>query len=158
MYTHTHAHTYIVSFPWISCHSSFSPPSLPVGLLDYILYPHRAVVSSYWSAKTDTSIWRGLQENVSYEFVLSSTAVSCISYSSFLDVLITGGRWPYSYYFVGYSFQDLFNIARSILVQLPSRFFSIRFVSVHAEHPYNKTDTATIHFILLEQVRLPYNR
>ena len=41
-----------------------------------------------------------------------------------------GGRWPYICCFVGSYFQDLFNIARSILLQLPSSFFSIRFVSV----------------------------
>ena len=45
-------------------------------------------------------------------------------------VLEMGGRSPYSCCFVGCCIQDLFNITRSIFVQLPSRFFSIRFVSV----------------------------
>ena len=54
---------------------------------------------------------------------------------------IVGGRWPYRCYFVGCCFQDLFNIARSILVQCPSSFFSIRLVSVHVLHPYSRTDT-----------------
>ena len=31
-------------------------------------------------------------------------------------VFVMGCRWPYSWYFVGYCLQDLFNIARSILV------------------------------------------
>ena len=56
-------------------------------------------------------------------------------------VLVIGGRWPYNYCFVGCCFQDLFMIARSILVQLPSRFFSIRFISVHVVHPYSSIDT-----------------
>ena len=34
-------------------------------------------------------------------------------------VFVTGGRWPYSLCLVGCCRQDLFNIARSILVYLP---------------------------------------
>ena len=45
-------------------------------------------------------------------------------------VFVMGGRWPYSWCFVGCCRQDLFNIARNILVELSSRFFSSRFVSV----------------------------
>ena len=50
------------------------------------------------------------------------------------------GRWPYSYCFVECCLKDLFKIARSILVLLPSSFFSIRLVSVHVVHPYNSID------------------
>ena len=52
-----------------------------------------------------------------------------------------GGRWRYSCCFLGCCFQELFNIARSILTQLPSSFFSIQFVSVYVVHPYNSMDT-----------------
>ena len=45
-------------------------------------------------------------------------------------VFVMGGRWPYSWCLVGCCRQDLFNIARNILVQLPSSFFSSRLVSV----------------------------
>ncbi len=45
-------------------------------------------------------------------------------------------RRPYSCLFVGCCLQDLFNTARSILVQLPSSFFSIHLVSVYVTHPY----------------------
>ena len=51
------------------------------------------------------------------------------------------GRCPYSCCFVGCCLQDVFQIARSILVLLPSSFFSIRFVSVHLVHPYSSIDT-----------------
>ena len=54
-----------------------------------------------------------------------------------------GVRWPYSCYFVGCCLQDLFNIVRSILVSLPSSFFSIRLVSVPVVHPYSSIDTTT---------------
>ena len=56
-------------------------------------------------------------------------------------VFVIGGRWPYSWCLVGYCRQDLFKFARSILVQLPSRFFSSRFVRVHVVHPYSSIDT-----------------
>ena len=55
-------------------------------------------------------------------------------------VFVMSGRWPYSC-FVGCYLQDLFNIARTILVQLPSSFFPIRLVSVHVVHPYSSIDT-----------------
>ena len=80
-------------------------------------------------------------ENAADGFVLTSTAVSYISCSSNLDDLQMGGSWPYNYCFVGYCFQDLFSISRSILVQLPSSFFSIGLVSVHVMHPYSNIDT-----------------
>ena len=41
-----------------------------------------------------------------------------------LTVFVMSARWPYSSCFVWCCLQDLFNIARSILVQLPSSFFS----------------------------------
>ena len=51
------------------------------------------------------------------------------------------GWWPYSFCFVRCCFQELFNIVGSILVQLPSSFFSIRLVSVHVVYPYSRIDT-----------------
>ena len=67
-------------------------------------------------------------------------------------VLEMGGRWLCSYCFVGCGFEDLFNIARSILEQLPSSFFSLRLVSVHVVHPYSSMHTTSackkLHFIL----------
>ena len=67
-------------------------------------------------------------------------------------VFVMGGRWPYSWCLVGCYRQDLFNFARSILVYLPSSFFSSRLVSVHVVHPYSSIDTTAawkkLHFIL----------
>ena len=66
-----------------------------------------------------------------------------------------GKRWPYSCYFFGCYFWDLFNMAHSILVQLPSSFFSRHLVSVHVVNPYSSMDTTTarktLHFILLDR-------
>ena len=58
-------------------------------------------------------------------------------------VFVMGGRWPYNSWLVGCSRQYLFNIARSILVYLPSSFFSIRLVSVQVVHPYSSIDMTT---------------
>ena len=60
-----------------------------------------------------------------------------------LIVLVMGGWWPYSCCFMGCCLQDLFNIARSILVYLPSSFF-IRLVSVHVVHLYSCIDTTDV--------------
>ena len=56
-------------------------------------------------------------------------------------VLEMGSRWLYNFCFVGCCFQDLFNIARSILVQLALSFSSIHLVSVHVVHPYSRINT-----------------
>ena len=56
-------------------------------------------------------------------------------------VFVMGGRWPYSWCFVGCCRQDLFSIACSILVYLQSSLFSSRFVSVQVVHPYSRIDT-----------------
>ena len=53
-----------------------------------------------------------------------------------------GGIWSYSGCFVGCCFQDLFRIARSILVQLESSFFFIRLVSAHMGLPCRRIDVA----------------
>ena len=66
---------------------------------------------------------------------------------------VKGGRWPYSWCLVGCCRPDLFKIVRSILVQLPSSFFSSRFVRVHVVHPYSSIDATAawkkLRFILL---------
>ena len=57
-------------------------------------------------------------------------------------VLEMGDKWPYNCYFMGCCFQDLFNIGHSILVQFPSSFFFMRFISVYEVHPYSTIDTS----------------
>ena len=63
---------------------------------------------------------------------------ACLVRLTFI-VLVMEGRWPYSC-FVGCCLQDLLNFACSILVQLPSSFFSIRLVSVGVVNPYSCID------------------
>ena len=59
-------------------------------------------------------------------------------------VFVIEGRWPYSWCLVGCYRQGLFNIARNILVQLPSSFFSSSFVSVQVVHPYSSIETTAV--------------
>ena len=63
-------------------------------------------------------------------------------------VFVMGRRGPYSCCFLGCCLQDLFNIARSILVQFPSSLFFLRLVNVHVVHPYSSIDTTAAWKIL----------
>ena len=56
-------------------------------------------------------------------------------------VLEMGGRKPYSHCFIRCCFQDLFNIAHNILVQLSSSFYSLCLVSVRVVHAYSRTNS-----------------
>ena len=57
------------------------------------------------------------KSTITYELVLASPAVSCMSEVRLTwIVFVMGGRWPYSWCLGGCYRQDLFNIARSILV------------------------------------------
>ncbi len=58
-----------------------------------------------------------------------------------LIVFLIGGRWPYSCCFVGCCFQDLFDIARSILMQLPSSIFSMSLISDASKQSYGPGPT-----------------
>ena len=71
-----------------------------------------------------------LWENVTYEFILTSPAVLCIS---FIWIVCN----------IGCS-QDLFKTAQSILVKFPSSFFSMCFVRIQVVHPYSRTNTETV--------------
>ena len=79
----------------------------------------------------------------------------CLAYLVRLTwiVFVMDGKWPYSCCFVRCCLQDLFNIARIILVLLTSSFFSMRLVSVHVVNPYGSIDTTAawrkVRFILL---------
>ena len=69
-------------------------------------------------------------------FLLLQQCPACLVRLAWI-VFVMGGRWPYSWCFVGCCLHDLFNIARIILVPLPSSFFSSRLVSVQVVHSYS---------------------
>ena len=111
----------LARIPWLSDVTRLYRPSLPARPPDYIL-------SSF------SLVWRRQQDNAA----CTTSLIRLISM-----VLKMGGCWPYNCFFVGCCIQDLFNIPRRILVQLPSSFFLIRFVSIHVVHPYSRMDTTT---------------
>ena len=85
-------------------------------------------------------------------FLLLQQFPACL-FRVILIVFVMGGWWSYSCCFVRCCLLDLFNIARSILVLLPSSLFSIHLVRVRVVHLYNSIDTIVawkrLRFILL---------
>ena len=138
-------------FPWPSLATHPYRPSLPAGPPDYILCPYGAVVK-FWLVVQHVQVLNDQPElinNSSCEGLHKRTSVR----SSFLLLQqcptcvvrlilrwVVGGRITC---FVGCCLQDVFNIAQSILVQLPSSFFSIHLVSDNVVHPYSSIDTTT---------------
>ena len=70
-------------------------------------------------------------------------------------VLEMGGKLSYCRCFVGCYFQNLFYLARILLVQLTSSFFSIQLISVHVVHPYCRLATTAcklLRFVLSDMI------
>ena len=137
MYHHHHVTLLARISLTFSCHHRSREVFLATSCVGTVLLYIGSSSSSYLYS----SMWRGPQEYIAYEFILTSPAVSVCLVRLTLIVFVMGGRWPYSCCFVGCCLQDLFNTARSILVYLPSSFFSIVFVSVHEVHPFDSIDT-----------------
>ena len=112
--------------------------SLPAGTLNYILCLYRAVLVG---CPTFARLCEGVHEKKSLMSwsLLIQLCPACLVRLIWI-VLEMGGRWTYSCCFVGCCFQDLFNMARSILVQFPSSFF-LYTLSVQVVHSYSSIDT-----------------
>ena len=149
-------------YPWPSLATFPYCSSFPAGLLDYISYLHIAAVCMFERVvllllghkKGSIEVhhlWARL-----LRFQQCPTCLVCLTWIIF----VMGGRWPYSWCFVGCCHQDLFNIAHNILVELPSSFSS-HFVSVQVVHPYSSIDTTAawkkLRFIFISQVWFPYD-
>ena len=119
---------YIIIIIIMSCRQhGYSSPSLAtspyrslplVGLQGYIPYHHRAAVCMFelvvllllghmWGVHRSTSLMSS--------FLLLQQCPACLARLISI-VFVVRGRWPYSRCFVACCIQDLFNIARSILV------------------------------------------
>ena len=113
-------------------------PSLPASLQGYILYRHRA------SRPAFACPFEGVHKSMSLmssSLLLPQCPARLVRLTWIIVVIV--GTWPYSScFFVGCRLQDLFNIAQSILMYLPSNLFSTHFVSVQIGHPYSSTVTA----------------
>ena len=134
-----------------SCHTTHSlsltirpyHPSLPEGLPDYILCPYKAIVDRFLLVTQHLHVRVKRFHRCTSLMNLSLLLQQCPACLVRLIWMVfkMGGRWSYSCCFVECCFQDLFSIAHSILVQLPSSFFSMHFFSVPVVHPYSRTDT-----------------
>ena len=80
------------------------------------IYTELLYVGLNWSPYLCLAMWSGPQEYITYELVPTPPARPAYLVCLILIVFVMGGRWPYSYCFVGYDHQDLLNIACSILV------------------------------------------
>ena len=98
--------------PWPSLDTRLHRPSFPAslqgGISTELLY-----IGSSWSTCLCSSMWRGPQDYIAYEFVFTSPA-SLIRLTWIVSVM--SDKWPYSFCFVGCCLQKLFSNARSILV------------------------------------------
>ena len=124
IYTHTHTHTHII----MSCHqqrysltlshhfslsfiaSGRSSGLHPVSSHSYCMYVRTGCpvfTRPYVGVHRSTSL-------MSSSLLLQQCPV-CLVRLTWI-VFMMGGKWPYSWCFVGCCLQDLFNIARSILV------------------------------------------
>ena len=103
-------------------------------------------VGSSWLSCLCLSTWRGMSTSL-----LLQQCPACLVRLTWI-IFVMSGKWPYSCCFLRCYLQDLFNNTHSILVLLPSRFFSTRLVSIHVVHPYSSNGTTAawkkLHFIL----------
>ena len=121
-----------LGFPWIT---PFIHCAWQVFLIESCVRAELFLVNYCWLVNTITTMWRDLLVNVTYQFVFSSPAVSCMS-CTFWMILAMEGKWPYRCCFMEFCFQNLFDLARNFLIQFLSRFVSKHFFSVHVVHPY----------------------
>ena len=116
------------------------------------------LASSWWSANSDF-VWKVHRRmSLMNSSLLLQRCLECLVRLIWM-VLEMVDRWPYSSCFVRCCCQDLFNIARSILMQFPPSLFSIRLVSVYVVHPYSRINTTTagkkLRFILSDRSSVP---
>ena len=106
-------------YPWHSLATSRYRLSPLAGLQGYIPYPHIAAVCMNIRAgrpafaRPYVGVYRGTSLMSSSLFLQQCPA--CLVRLTWM-VFVMGGRWPYSWCLVGCCRQDMFNIARNILV------------------------------------------
>ena len=121
IYHHHHHHHHVVLLARISLTLSlatFPDRSSPLaGLLGYIPYPHSRCMYVLAVRPALARPYVGVHRSTSLmsSSLLLQQCPACLVLLT-LIVFVTGGRWPYSWCFVGCCRQDLFNIARNILV------------------------------------------
>ena len=100
----------LYGYPWPSLATSPYRSSPPAGLQGYIPYPHIATVCMF---ELVVLLLLGYMWGPSLmsSSLLLQQCPACLVCLTWI-VFVMGGRWPYSWCFVGCCRQDLFNIAR----------------------------------------------
>ena len=100
-------------------------------------------IDSSWSSCLCTSMWRGLQEYVNYEFVLTSPVVPRMSGSSNFDRFRDGWQVAVHLLFCVVRPPGLVQYGSQYFCVIAVKFFSISLDSVYVVHPYSSIDTIT---------------
>ena len=134
---------------------SSSAPVIFAALLDTIQCPKRThdnkslLVGQNWPVHVKESI-----EN--YRLWLLQQCSACLVHITCMVCLI-GGKWPYSCCFVGFCFQNLFEIARNILSRSNQTFsprVSLYFKWCNHRHGYSSEE---IPFYFIRETRFSYD-
>ena len=112
-------------FLTLTCHSSYMASLRSVFPATFCITTEFLSICSRWSSNICSSVCRGLNEHIVYEFVLTSLACDVRPIWMVFEI---DGWWPYSCCFVGCCIQDLFNPTCTIPVQLLSSFLSMRLI------------------------------
>ena len=138
LFVHTHIHIYLATivddmyiyvyiyiiiimphhqhgYPWPSLATPPYRPLLRAGLQGYISYRNRAAVYRFELVGLPLLVHVKGSTGVHHSSLLLQQCPICLVRLIFI-VFVMGCKWPYSCCFVGCCLQDLFNIARSILV------------------------------------------
>ena len=145
-------------FLTLSRHPSLSPIALGRSPRSHLVSAQNCCTKVRASRPTFACSCEGVNRSISTmsSSLLLQQCPVCLVPLTWL-VFVMGGRWLYTC-FVMCCLHVLFNIARCILVELASKFFSIRLVSVQVVHPYSSIDTTTAEIYFIGQFWIPYDR
>ena len=102
-------------YPWPSLATSPYRSSPLAGLQGYIPYSHRGAVCIFEPAFAQPYVGVHRSTSLMNSSLLLQQCPVCLVRLTGV-VFVMGGRWPYSWRFEGCCLQDLFNIARNIIV------------------------------------------
>ena len=145
-------------YPWPSLSLSFIASGRSSGI--HPVSPHSCCMYVWAGRPAFAQPYVGIHRSTSLmsSSMLLQQCPACLVCLTWI-VFVMGRRGPYSWCLVGCCLQDLFNIACSILVLLPSSFSS-HLVSIQVVHPYSSIDKNAawkkLRFIL--SVRFDFHR
>ena len=165
MHARAHKHIYVCLIIWFKGISTFDGSSSsccaistdisdssspPFSIVHYFRQVFRTTpsigtellyVGSRWSFWFCSSMWRGPQEYVAYEFILTSQAMSRMSGSSTFDSFRDGWKVAAQLLLCRVLPPELVQYSSQQSCAIAVKLFSLRFVIIHVVHPYTSIDT-----------------